>query len=150
LADDTTPAPTMPMVKPGVGFFLVPNSPITNIFAGTIAVNVGTSNQMALTSGGSYYMVASAVPYTGFVTNGNNSTGGANLNGLPNGSAVYQWNSELQKFTTSVFDASGGNNSLPDVWFQGDDTTPAPCPQINVGEGIFVVPNASYTWTTGL
>ena len=149
-ADDTTPVTFLPTNAPGMAFFIVPNQPVTNTFVGAVAVSIGTSNNMVLPTGGQYYMVASAVPYAGYVTNGTKVNGGPNLNGLPDGSSLFQWNPLAQSFTTYVYDSTGGNDSLPFVWFQADDTTPAPCPQINVGDGFFLVPNNTYTWTTGL
>jgi len=150
-ADDTTPATSLPTIPPGRGFFFVPNGPMTNVFSGAVSVNVGTSNSIPLPTPNQYYMLGSLVPYSGFVTNGTASGGGANMNNLPDGSAVYQWNPVSQTFTTTVFDSTGGNNGLSGVvWFQADDTTPAPCPQIGVGDGVFLAPNGSYTWTTGL
>jgi len=149
-SDDFTPAviPTLPV---GQGFFLQPYMAITNTFAGTIPVNVGTSNQMTLPVGGNYYLVASAVPYAGIVTNGNNSTGGPNLNGLPDFSVVLKWNATSQSYISTIYDSTGPNPSFPNnLWWQSDDFTPALVPTINVGEGVFVQPFASYTWTTGL
>jgi hypothetical protein len=87
-------APVLPV---GQGFFLNPFlAKVTNTFAGTIAINVGTSNKMVLTSAGKNYLVGCVVPYAGAVTNGNNSTGGPNLSingGLPDGSSLLLWNS---------------------------------------------------------
>jgi hypothetical protein len=147
--DDFTPAviPTLPV---GKGFFLNPASGgLTNTFAGTVAVNVGTSNQMSMPNGGTFYLVASVVPYAGAVTNGNSSTGGPNLNNLPTGSSVLVWNG--LSYQTFVYDTSQPNPSFPTaVWYAGDDFTPSAPPSIMVGQGFFVQPAGSYVWTTGL
>lgn len=149
-ADDFTPA-VIPTLQVGQGFFLNPTAPITNTFAGAIAVNVGASNQITLSSAATFYLVASAVPYAGIVTNGNNSTGGPNLNGLPDGSSVLSWDVVHQGYVTTVYDTTQPNPSFPNsVWFQADDFTPAPVPTITVGQGFFINPTGPYTWTTGL
>jgi len=148
---ETAALTALPTLQPGQGFFLNPGGAVTNTFAGTVLVNVGTSNNLALPTGGNYYMVASAVPYAGFVTNGNNSTGGPNLNGLPPGTAIYQWTPATQKFAVTVFDNTDPLGlGTSQVWYNGTETAPASCPSINVGDGIFIVPGSSYTWTTGL
>ncbi len=148
---ETAALTALPTVLPGQGFFLRPGGAITNVFAGTVAVNVGTSNQMTLSTGGNYYMVASVVPYAGFVTNGNSSTGGPNLNGLPAGTGIYQWTPATQKFGVTVFDNTdpiGLGTGV--VWYNQSETVAVPCPTINVGDGFFLRPGGAYTWTTGL
>ncbi len=147
--DDFTPLSTLPTVAVGQGFFLVPGGPVTNTFAGTVAVNVGTSNSIPMPGTGSYYMVGSLVPYAGAVTNGNNSTGGPNLNNLPSGTIVYLWN--VNQYVAYIYDTSVPNGSFPNaVWYQGDDFTPSAVPSISVGQGFFVVPGGAYNWITGL
>jgi hypothetical protein len=147
--DDFTPAviPTLPV---GKGFFLNPAaSGLTNTFAGTIAINVGTSNQMTLATGSTYYLVAPVVPNGGSLTNGSNSTGGANLNNLPSGSSVLVWNG--LSYDTYVYDTSVPNPSFPTaVWYASDDFTPLAPPSVTVGQGFFINPAGPYVWTTGL
>jgi hypothetical protein len=103
-----------PKLPVGQGFFLAPSSSVTNTFAGTVAVNVGTSNQMVLSgNGSSYYLVGSTVPYAGAVTNGNNSTGGPNLSksgGLPDFSLLLIWTGS--SYTT--YQSDSGSASLWD------------------------------------
>jgi hypothetical protein len=136
---------TLPTLPVGIGFFLNPSAAITNTFAGTIAVNVGTSNKMELTSVGQNYLVACAVPYAGVVTNGTVSGGGPNLNALPDFSALLVWDVESQSYTTSLSD-TGSGSGWDDVDF---NALPAP-PSISVGQGFFINPSEAYTWTTGL
>ena len=146
--DDATPV-NPPLLPTGKGFFLVPNGPVTNTFAGTVSVNVGTSNILSLPSSGTPYLVSSVVPYAGAVTNGTSSTGGPNLNNLPTGSSLLIWNG--LGYNTVIYDNSdpaGFGTSV--VWYAGDDATPVPVPTITVGQGFFVVPNGAYNWTTGL
>ncbi len=94
--DDYTYAPLAgaPVLPVGKGFFLSPSSATTNTFAGTVAVNVGTSNKMVLPNAGVNYLVGCVVPYAGAITNGNATTGagGPNLTlagGLPDFSFAF-------------------------------------------------------------
>jgi hypothetical protein len=138
-----------PSLNPGQGFLLVPNGSWTNTFAGAIALSVGTSNKMVLSSPGANYFVAPVVPYAGSVTNGNSSTGGANLNNLPPGSTVNIWNGS--GFTAYVYDNSdpiGDGTSV--VWYDAQEDAAIAPPTISVGQSFLLVPNGSYTWTTGL
>lgn len=138
------PAPTLPV---GQGFFLNPASPITNTFAGTIVVNVGTSNNMAFPSanGTINYLVGCAVPYAGYVTNGTASGGGPNLNGLPDTSTVLIWDPTSSSYSTAeAFAAS------PTGWFDPNSSSVIPPPSITVGQGFFLNPASPYTWQTGL
>jgi len=147
-SDDFTPA-TVPTLPVGQAFVLVPSAPITNSFVGTIAVTVGTSNNLVLPTGGKNYFVGSTVPYAGAVTNGTVSGGGPNLNNLPSGTYLNKWNGS--GFTTYIYDTSdpaGLGTSV--VWYASDDFTPVAAPTINVGDGFVLVPAGTYTWTTGL
>jgi hypothetical protein len=155
--DDATPLSPLPTVPPGLGFFVAPTAPITNVFAGAVAVNVGTSNNMVLSIPGHHYLVASVVPYAGLVTNGTSSTGGPNLNGLPAGTSLLIWTGV--GYSTVVYDNTDPDNlgATAPNWYQGDDSTPyvdpstgGNVPSIIVGQGFFIAPTASYTWTTGL
>ena len=140
---NNVPAPIVPV---GQGFFLNPaGSNLTNTFAGTVAVNVGVSNNMVFPNSSTYYMVGSVVPYAGAVTNGNNSTGGLNLNGLPDGSSLLTWNPATQKFQTYISD-SGSPSKWDDANF---NNLPSP-PALNIGQGIFINLAGPYTWTVGL
>ena len=140
-------APVLPV---GKGFFLSPSAAnVTNVFAGTIAVNVGTSNQMVLPSSGVNYLVGCVVPYAGAVTNGNNSGGGPNLSaagGLPDFSYMLIWNPGTVSYATYYSDSSS-----PSGWDDGSFNPLATPPSITVGQGFFLSPSAGpYTWTVGL
>ena len=157
LGDDSTPAIPLPTVPVGQGFYLIPAGPLTNTFAGAVAVNVGTSNIMSLPTPGHEYLVAPVVPYGGAVTNGNNSTGGANLNNLPTATSLLFWTGT--SFTTALYDPTDpdGLGASAPLWYQGDDSTPyvdpstgGNVPTISVGQGFFIIPAASYQWYTGL
>ncbi len=138
----TIPAPILPV---GQGFFLNPASPVTNTFAGTVIVNVGTSNVMSLPGNGAVnFLVGCYVPYAGSVTNGNNSTGGPNLNGLPDFSTVLIWNTAGQGYST-VQSFSGSPTGWADPSF-----APVPPPTLSVGQGFFINPSGPYNWITGL
>jgi hypothetical protein len=137
-------SPTLPV---GQGFFLSPAaSHVTNTFAGTVAVNVGTSNKMSLPNAGVNYLVGCVVPYAGAVTNGNSSTGGPNLSslgGLPDGSALLIWTGTTYK----TYLSDSGSASLWDD--NNGSAIPAP-PSISVGQGFFISPAGAFTWTVGL
>jgi hypothetical protein len=157
LTDDTTPAVPLPTLPVGQGFFLAPNSAFTNTFVGAVAINVGTSNNMALPLSGHDYLVASVVPYGGTITNGTSSTGGPNLNNLPAFSSLLFWNGTA--FNTALYDPTDPNGvgAGAPLWYKADDTTPyvdptsgGNVPTIAVGQGFFLAPNSPYTWTTGL
>jgi hypothetical protein len=156
-SDDATPLVPLPTLPTGEGFFVIPAAPLTNTFAGAVSVNVGTSNNLALPNPGKDYLVSSVVPYAGAVTNGNNSTGGPNLNNLPAGTSLLIWTGT--GYTTVVYDNTNpdGDVSNPPNWYYGDDATPyvdpttgGNVPNIAVGQGLFIIPAAPYTWTTGL
>lgn len=154
--DDATPLNPLPTVPPGMGFFIVAGGNITNVFAGAVAVNVGTSNNMVLAAGKNA-LVASVVPYAGAVTNGNTSTGGPDLNNLPAFTSLLFWNGS--GYTSALYDPTDPDNlgAAAPLWYQGNDSTPyvdptsgGNVPTITVGQGFFIVPGAAYTWTTGL
>jgi hypothetical protein len=138
---DPVPAPILPV---GQGFLLNLTAPATNVFAGTVAINVGTSNQMSLPNSGTYYMVGSVVPYAGSVTNGTSSGGGANLNGLPELSTVLTWDVPSQSYKGVLYDSTS-----PTLWDNGN-YDPVPAPTLTVGQGFFINLTGPYTWTTGL
>jgi len=148
MSDDATP--TNPPVLPvGLGFLMVPNGSVTATFAGAVAVNVGTSNNMTFATANANYFVGCAVPYGGFVTNGTSSTGGPDLNNLPAGSAIEFWNGH--GFTSYIYDNTDPNGfGTSVVWYMSDDATPTNCPTIAPGQAFLFVPNGTYTWTTGL
>ena len=151
-SDDVTPLTTLPTIPPGKGFFLIAQGAYTATFAGAVAVNVGTSNNMALVTGKNN-LVGCAVPYAGTVTNGNSSTGGPNLNNLPLFSELLFYTGTT--YNIALYDNSNGAGT-PN-WYQSDDVTPyvdpssgGNVPTITVGQAFFIIPQGAYTWTTGL
>jgi hypothetical protein len=147
MVDDSTitNAPVLPV---GMAFMLIPNGSVTNTFAGAVAINVGTSNNVSFNPSVSYF-VAPSVPYSGAVTNGNNSTGGLNLNSLPASSQVLFWNGA--GFTTYYYDYDpNGIGDTTHFWYMVDDSTVTNTPVVTPGEGFVVIMNGSYTWTMGL
>ena len=143
-----TNAPVLPV---GMGFFLNPGGATTNVFAGTIAVNVGTTNSTALSSSALNYLIGCAVPYAGSVTNGNNGNpdyaGGPNLSingGLPDGSTLLVWDPNANKFVSYVSDSGS-----PTLW-DNSAFFPTNAPSINVGQGFFLNPGGAFTWKVGL
>jgi hypothetical protein len=149
MSDDNT-VTNPPIYLPGQGLLIQPAGPnVTNVFAGTVAVNVGASNSVPITSGGAFYLVGGLVPYGGVVTNGTASGGGANLNGLPLGSTVSIWKVSIQNYVTYYFDNLG--NPGDPQWYMSDDNTITNAPTLNVGQPALIQPAGSgYQWTNGL
>jgi hypothetical protein len=150
-SDESVALTTLPTLPPGMGFFLVANGKVTNVFAGAISLNVGTSNNLALSAGN--HLVGCAVPYAGAVTNGTTSTGGPDLNNLPPSSELLFYTAG-SGYTVALFDNTTGTGIN---WWNGDESAPyvdaatgGNVPTITVGQGFFLVPNGPYTWTTGL
>jgi hypothetical protein len=134
-----------PVLPPGQGYFIQPAANTTNTFAGTVAVPVGGSATNTLVgSGGTLYMVASAVPYAGDVTN----VGGINLTNMPVGSEVLVWNStgpSANSYTTYYWDPS----YLPDYGAWWTDSTLSqnlPDPVLPVAGAFFIQPAQNYQW----
>jgi hypothetical protein len=143
------PLPGAPTLPVGQGFFLIPSGDITNTFAGSVAVNIGTSNSVFLANGGTY-LVAPSVPYSGAITNGNPTTkvggvGLSSLNGLPDFSSLLIWNPGTLSYTT--YQSDSGSASLWDD--AGGNPLPAP-PTVSVGQGFFIIPSGDFTWKVGL
>jgi hypothetical protein len=134
-----------PKFPVGAGFFLSPTAPVTNLFSGTVAVNVGTSNNMVLSSPYANYMLACVVPYSGTITNGTSSTGGPNLNGLPDSSTMLVWDVDSQSYISYTADSGS-----PSGWDDVNGYNLVSPPTISVGQGFFLSPSDVYTWTTGL
>jgi hypothetical protein len=133
-----------PVLPVGQGFFLEPGAPTTNTFVGTVAVAAGATNNTAYSTG--TYFVAPVVPYGGYVTNGSSTGGGIALsavNGLPDGSLLLQWTG--RGYTT--YESDSGS---PSYWDDANGNSLATPPSVNVGEGFFLEPGASFTWTEGL
>jgi hypothetical protein len=135
-------APTLPV---GQGFFLIPAASTTNTFVGTVAVNVGATNNTSYL-GGNTYFVAPVVPYGGTITNGSSTGGGVALsaaNNLPDGSSLLVWNGS--GYITYLSDSGSGS-----LWDDaGGDFLPT-APSVSVGQGFFIIPAANFTWTEGL
>jgi len=142
-----SPLPTSPILPVGQGFFLVPSATVTNTFAGTIAISVGTSNVTTLANGGTY-LISPVVPYAGSVTNGSPTTGAGGINlssvqGLPDYSSILVWNG-------SSYDTYVSDSTSPSLWDDAGFTPLANAPTLNVGQGFFLVPSANFNWTVGL
>jgi hypothetical protein len=147
-----------PVLPVGQGFFLIPNvapsQTYTNTFVGTVAAQNGTSITNSLT-GGSTYLVASPVPYSGVITNGTATGGGPNLwspdgvQNLPDFSSLLIWNVSTLSYTTYYSDSGS-----PSYWDDSNGVNLAVPPSINVGQGFFLIPNvaptAKYNWAVGL
>ena len=144
-----TPLAGAPVLPVGMGFFLIPLNSTTNLFVGTVAVNVGTSNIMGLPGGGTY-LVASTVPYSGAITNGNPVTGFGGpgmsiLNGLTDYSTLLIWDPGTLSYTTYISDSTS-----PSLWDDASYTALPSPPTIAVGQGFFIIPLNTWDWKVGL
>ena len=148
MSDDGT-VTNPPVLPVGLGFLIIPSGAVTNTYAGAVAINVGTSNNIVFTQASKNYFVGEAVPYGGSVTNGNNINGGPNLNLLPPGSDVDIWNGH--GFTVYIYDNDpNGIGDTINHWYMSDDGTITNPPSITPGLGFLFIPSGPYTWTTGL
>jgi hypothetical protein len=155
LSDSTSPSlwddanfdnlPGAPVLPVGKGFFLIPSASTTNTFVGTVAVAVGATNNTVLANGGEY-LVSPVIPYGGSVTNGNSTGGGialSSLNSLPDYTELLSW-------TGTTYITYLSDSTSPSLWDDANfDNLPAP-PSVNVGQGFFLIPSATFTWTEGL
>src|ERR1035437_3657555 len=146
LWDDSgnNPMNSAPALPVGQGFFLSPfGAGVTNTFAGTVAVNVGTSNSITI-GAGINLLLGGLVPYGGSVTNGTTSNGGLGLNNLPDGSTLAIWNG-------AGFDTYVSDSGSPSLWDDSGNNPIATAPTIGVGQGFFLSPfGAPYKFTQGL
>jgi hypothetical protein len=86
------------------------------------------------------------VPYGGYVTNGTSTGGGIALdsnNGLPDGSSLLQW-------TGNNYIAYLSDSSSPSLWDDANGNPLSVPPSFNVGQGFFVSPASTFTWTEGV
>jgi len=138
-----------PILLVGQGFFLNPGGATTNVFAGTIPVNVGTSNSISMPSSGANYMVGCLVPYGGNITNGNTTTfaGGLGLtynSGLPDGSTLQIWDPSASAFAVYISDSGS-----PTFW-DNASYYPTNPPSVTVGQAFFLNPGGAFIWNVGL
>jgi len=139
---NSVPAPVLPV---GQGFFFVPSAPVTNTFAGAVAVSVGSTNQTVLPVAGDNYLIGSVIPYAGSVTNGSNTGGGLNFNGIADFTQVLIWSPTASTFTLYQTDASSSTG------WDDNNFNPVPAPTLSVGQAFFCVPSAANVkWTQGL
>jgi hypothetical protein len=122
-------------LPPGTGFFVkngVASSPVvTNVFVGSVIVNISSSITNTLASG--YTLAGSPIPYAADATTDTNVALGSVL---ANKSQLIDWNSGTQLFDTA--DVKGGG-----VW-----GTPF---NISVGEGFFIkAQSAGSNWVQTL
>ena len=146
---NTAPITHLPTLPVGQGFFIIPSiGNITNVFAGAVAINVGSTNKMTLTNAFASYLVGAAVPYAGSVTNGAGTGLGVNMNFPPawDFTQLLIWSTAANKFTIYNTDSTS-----PSGW---DDVNTAPIatpPSVEVGQGYFLIPSAAnLVWTQSL
>jgi hypothetical protein len=110
-------------IKPGQGFFVVPNGPFTNTFVGNVRQGPVTN---AIAGSGAYVAIGSTVPLSGNITNV--------LDQYPalGGDQIQLWSVALQDFSPTIptYNAVSGKWA-PD--YNG----------FNVGDGFFIVRNGA-------
>jgi len=156
------PVPSLPV---GQAFFILPSGAFTNTFAGTVAVQVGATNSMAL-PGGAYTLVGSAIPFGGDITV---PTGGYITNTLPAQSTILVYSTATNNIPlTNVGQNLGQNGNLPVPpqsyvtyfydpqfvsqgygawWTDSGYGNNMPAPALNVGQGMFILPAGSFNWS---
>jgi len=147
-SDANTSVQVSPPILPvGMGFFFSPGDVnVTNTFAGSVAINTGTSNVTTYATPGINYMVGCVVPYAGSVTNGNDSGGGPNMNALPEFTQLLFWNPALGKYASFQTDTTSATG-----WSDANTSVQVPVPSITVGQGFFLSPgDVNAKWTVGL
>jgi len=125
LGDDATPT-NVPYLPPGFGFILSPAGNLTNVWAGTVAVNVGNTNTTKFNTAnlGNTFYVGCPIPYGGrldgyqIATNSSNqvyANGGANLQ-PPAGTTIYQYGPAPGHPTAGYLYAYLYDNTDPNGW----------------------------------
>jgi hypothetical protein len=129
-----------PLLPVGQGFFLIPTTPLTNTFAGTVAITVGSTNTVKFSTASLNYFIGEAVPYGGAATNSS-----VNLTGLADNTQVLTWNPTTQNYTTFLVDSTSASG-----WDDGA-YNPVPPPVITPGGAFFLIPAVNNeTWTQSL
>jgi hypothetical protein len=119
-------------IPPGTGFFLRTPSAQTNTFVGNVIVGPGGTNSTSL-PGGVFSLVGSAVPFSGLLTDAGQNT--LNLGpSVPNATQVQVWNG-------TGFTVISKNPPLG-TWSSN--------PTISVGQGFFIRPPITSTWSQSL
>ena len=135
MSDYSTPT-NAPIFPPGTSIFVIPTSAVTNTIVGTVPSAI-TNNLVA-----GYNMAASALPVGGYTTNGL-----FNLNGLPDGTATYQWDQSNIKYLINYYDTGGGSTTPVNSWYMSDYSTQTNPPNLFVGQGLFLVPPSTYQYS---
>ena len=136
---------SLPSVPPGTGLFVQLTqgaADITNTFVGSVAFSQGTTNSLTIPQG-SYQFVGSVLPVSGDIT-----YSAANLV-PPDGTLLLQWDPTNTAFISYGYDSTIGADT--NNWYDGAFTVTMPTPQLNVGQGFFIVPGGfigtgNYVW----
>jgi len=138
----SVPPPILPV---GQGFFLNPAAPITNTFAGTVAINVGTTNVMSFPNAYNY-LVGEVVPYGGAATlNGPIGLANSALT-LPDYTEVLIYNAAAGSYTSYYIVSDDGGTG----WESTIDYSSQTPPVITPGEGFFINTGGGGTWNQNL
>lgn len=135
MADYATPT-NQPVLKPGSAVFLLVPNAVTNTVVGSV-VNANTNNLVA-----GYNMVGSVLPAGGATTDPI-----FNLNTLPDGTELFQWNSVGSTYVYNYYDTGGGATTPANSWYMSDYATPTNAPNLSVGQGMFFLTPSTYQWS---
>jgi len=115
-------------LPPGIGFFVVAKTAITNTFVGQIDTQIGGSVTNGPYAAGQFVLAGSIIPFTGDLNDTNLNLGTS----LPNKSVIDVWNGN--GFTAC--------NKAAGVW--------TPDVVITNGEGFFIVAKTATNWVQTL
>ena len=135
MADYSTPT-NAPILKPGSAVFLLLPSAATNSVVGSV-VNAYTNNLVA-----GYNMVGSVLPVGGASTSAL-----FNLNGVPDGTEIFQWDAAHSTYIYTFYDTGGGATAPEASWYMSDYSTPTNAPNLSIGQGRFFLTPSTYTWS---
>jgi hypothetical protein len=115
-------------LPPGLGFFVIAKTDITNTFVGNVAAVGGSATNYQALTAGTFVLAGSTIPFTGDLNDTNLNLGPS----LPNKSTIEVWNGN--GFTTC--------NKAAGVW--------TPNVTITNGEGFFIVAKTATNWVQTL
>jgi len=126
------------LIPPGTAYFInCGGAGYTNTYVGSVVAASATTVTNSLNTG--LLAVGSLIPYAGPVTNA------AALNLIPPGATTIQlWDSVSQSYTSYTYSGPAANRTWK------DSANNVVVPTLNVGQGFFISPGASYNWTQTL
>jgi hypothetical protein len=125
---------TPPILTPGKGFYVNPNTRFTNTFVGNVVPAPGTTNSMTVPTGNQ--LVASRLPISGVLSNA--SFGLV----LPDVTYVAQWTGST--FNNWYYEEVGDPGGA--WWADNGYSAHKIPPTVNVGDSLYINPNSAFVW----